>query len=399
MIKNKAFKFRLVPNSTQEVLIQKTFGCCRFVFNKMLGDKISAYQNDKINLNVNPSMYKSEFEFLKEVDSLALCQEWNHLNSAYNNFFRGIKKHQVIGFPKFKSKKHSKKSYTTCIASKNALNVRIEDNYIILPKIGKVKFKKSREVVGKVKSATVSQSASGKYFVSILTEYEFEEPKIKLNLDNSLGLDYSSHDFFVDSQSNKANYPRFFRIYEEKLAKEQRKLSRMKYDSNNYRKQRIKVAKVHEKISNSRLDFLHKLSTDLANTYDIICVEDINLRGMSQLLTLGKSTMDNGFGMFRTFLSYKLEDRGKLFVKINKWDPTTIVCSSCGCYHKDIVNNLSVREWVCPDCNTKHDRDINAAKNIRALGLQKVVDKYPGLGQPIEPVDTENVSSLEQEGV
>jgi len=292
------------------------------------------------------------------------------LNAAYSNFFRGLKKKQNIGFPKFKSKKFSKRSYTTNIANKDSTSIRLEDDhFLVLPKLGRVRFRKSRDVVGKIKSATIFQNAVGKYFVSILVEYEWEKPNYQINLENSIGLDYSSPDFYVDNFGNSPEKIKFFREYEDQLAKEQRKLANMKLNSNNYQKQRKKVAKVYEKIANSRLDFCHKLSTQLANQYDIVCVEDINLRAMSQCLTLGKATMDNVFGMFRSFLQYKLEDRGKEFVKIDKWTPTSTVCSVCGTYHKDIVSNLSVREWTCPDCGTIHNRDINAAENIRLAGI------------------------------
>lgn len=182
-------------------------------------------------------------------------------------------------------------------------------------------------------------------------------------------MDYSSHDFYVDSNGDKANYPKYFRLYQDKLAKEQRKLSLMNKNSNNYQKQKLKVAKIHEKIANCRFDFLHKLSTKLANKYDIICVEYINLKSIEQCLKLGKSTADNSFGKFREMLKYKLEDKGKKLIKIGKFEPSTIICSYCGAYHKDIVNSLSVREWTCPDCGTHHDRDVNAAKNILKIGL------------------------------
>ncbi len=291
-----------------------------------------------------------------------------HLQAAYGNFFRNPK----VGFPKFKSKKFDKKSYTTS----NVNNViRINNNHQIhLSKLGWVKFVEHRQIPKdyKIKSATLSQTSSGKYYISILTEYEFVKTNVILDKNNSLGLDYSSHDFYVDSQGNRANYPKFYRIYQEQLSKEQRKLSHMKLGSNNYQKQKIKIAKIHEKISNCRNDFCHKLSYELANTYDYIFVEDINLQNIAQCLKLGKSTNDNGFGMFRTYLTYKMNDRSKHLVKIGKFDPTTVVCSECGAYHKDIVNSLSVREWTCPDCGTHHDRDINAAKNIKHIGLSLI---------------------------
>lgn len=194
----------------------------------------------------------------------------------------------------------------------------------------------------------------------------------ELDKNKSIGLDYSSHDFYVDSEGNRANYPKYFRMYQDKLAIEQRKLSKMNLRSNNYEKQKLRVARIHEKIFNCRLDFIHKLSTELANKYDIICVEDINLQGIAQCLKLGKSTLDNSFSKFRELLKYKLEGRGKKIIKIDKFEPTSIVCSVCGAYHKDMVNSLSIREWTCPDCGTHHDRDTNAARNILKIGLNQL---------------------------
>ena len=221
----------------------------------------------------------------------------------------------------------------------------------------------------KIKSATIEGKPSGKYYISFCVEYESQIPDIELDRNKAIGLDYSSYDFYVDSEGNRANYPKFYRNNQKKLARAQRRLCRKKQDSNNYNKQRIKVARVHEKIANSRNDFLHKTSANLANSYDYICVEDINLRSISKCLKLGKSTLDNGFGIFRNYLQYKLEQKGKKLIKIGKFEPSTIICSKCGAYHKDIVNSLSVREWTCPDCGTHHDRDVNAAKNILKIGL------------------------------
>lgn len=364
---NKAFKYRLLPNSAQEDLIQKTFGSCRFIYNRMLEDKIDAYERTGVNITTTPAMYKTEFVWLKDVDSYALCNEQVHLQSAYNNFFRNPLK---VGYPRFKSKKYDKKSYTTSNVNNT---IRINDAHRIhLTKLGWVKFVEHRQIPSDyvIKSATISQSATGKYYISILTEYNVEE-NITSTLDplKAVGLDYSSHDFYVDSAGNRANYPRFFRQYQNRLATEQRKLSHMNRDSSNYNKQRIKIAKIHEKIANSRKDFCHKLSTHLANSYDYVIIEDIDLRSTAQSLNLGKSTNDNGFGTFRTYLSYKLTDRGKRLVKIGKFTPSSTICSVCGAHHKDIVNSLSVRKWTCPDCNTEHDRDINAAKNIKHIGL------------------------------
>lgn len=363
---NKAFKYRLKPSKQQEILIQKTFGCCRFIYNKMLADKIAYYQETKQTLKNSPAQYKSEFEWLKEVDSLALANEQMHLQTAYNNFFKNPK----IGFPKFKSKKFTKKTYTTnCV--NNSIRI-ISQNYIQLPKLGIVKFIEYRRIPEgyTIKSVTISQTASGKYYISILTEYDYEIPNYEINLEKSIGLDYSTPRFYVDSQGRKPEgFEKLYKKSEKILAKEQRKLSKMKFGSNNYLKQKIKVAKIHEKIANQRKDFIEKESTKLAALYDIICVEDLNLQNQAQSLKLGKSTNDNGFGLFRTRLQQKLEIQGKKFIKIDKWTPTSTVCSCCGAYHKDIVNSLSVRSWTCPDCGTSHNRDENAAINILNQGL------------------------------
>ena len=363
----KAFKYRLYPNQLQQEYFSKTFGCVRFIYNKMLNDKIEYYNENKQMLNNTPAQYKDEFPFLKEVDSLALSNAQMNLQAAFKNFFKNKGK---VGFPKFKSKKRDKDSYTTDNQGGN-IYIYEDDKYICLPKIKLVRIKLHRQLPqdSLIKSVTISKTKTNKFYVSILCEYELNIQEKQLNIENSLGLDYSSHDFYVDSEGNRANYPKYFRQLQDSLAKEQRKLSNMKLGSNNYNKQKVKVAKVHEKIKNLRLDFLHKLSIELANCYDYIFVENINLQAISQCLKLGKSTLDNSFGQFRTLLEYKMLERGKIFHKIGRFTPTTIVCSECGSYHKDIVNSLNVREWTCPNCNTKHDRDINAAKNIRKSGI------------------------------
>lgn len=362
---NKAYKFRLYPNTEQQILFAKTFGCVRFIYNKMLGDKIKFYEETKQKLNNTPAQYKKEFEWLKEVDSLALANAQMNLQTAYNNFFRN----KSVGFPKFKSKHRNQNSYTT---NNQGGNIRIEQGkYIKLPKIGLVRIKLHRQIPNNhtIKSCTISQTPSGKYFVSILTEYEFEPPVKELSRDKALGLDYSSPHFYIDSQNVEADMPHFYREAESRLAREQRKLSRMVRGSNNYRKQKRRVAIIHERVSNCRKDWLHKQSHKLADKWDIICVEDINLRGMAGSLKLGKSTNDNGFGMFRTFLEYKLAERGKLLVKIDKWFPSSKMCHVCGMVNSDLT--LADREWECV-CGAHHLRDLNAAINIRNAGLAMV---------------------------
>jgi len=359
---NKAYKFRLYPNKEQEIMFAKTFGCVRFIYNKMLADKIAYYKDTGERLNNTPAQYKKEFEWLKEVDSLALANAQMNLQTAYNNFFRDKK----VGFPKFKSKKRNKNSYTT---NNQKGTVQIIGSKLKLPKVGLVKVKQHRIIPDDqvIKSATITRTPSGKYYVSILVEYEQVIPNVKLSKEKAIGLDYASHSFYVDSQGREADYPKFYRKSQDKLAKEQRKLSHMKYGSNNYQKQRIIVAKVQEHIANQRKDWIHKLSTRLADEYDIVCVEDINMQNMAKSLKLGKSTNDNGFGMFRDILSYKLHDRGKAFVKIDKWFPSSKMCRHCGAINSELT--LSDRVWTC-SCGAVINRDENAAINIMNEGLR-----------------------------
>lgn len=331
----------------------------------MLGDKIKYYEETKQKLNNTPAQYKSEYEWLKEVDSLALANAQMNLQTAYNNFFRSPK----VGFPKFKSKKKCKAAYTT--NNQNGTISIVDGNHIRLPKLKNIKCKIHRQIPETqiIKSATISRNSCNKYYISILVEYEKEDVYIQLDKNKALGLDYSSPSFYVDSQGIEADYPKFYRNAQVKLAKEQRKLSLMKYGSNNYLKQKIIVAKFHEHLANQRKDWIHKLSTELTKQYDYICVEDINLRGMAQTLHLGKSTNDNGFGMFRTILDYKMNDLGKRLIKIDKWFPSSKMCHHCGAINSEL--KLSDRIWEC-SCGKTIDRDWNAAINIRNIGLSMV---------------------------
>lgn len=343
-------------------MLSKTFGCVRFIYNKMLGDKIKYYNQTKKKLNNTPAMYKSKFQQLKEVDSLALANAQLNLQTAYNNFFRSPK----VGFPKFKSKHGNHNSYTT---NNQKGSVRIENGKIKLPKVGFVKIKQHREIPENyvIKSATISKTPTNKYFVSILFEYE-EVIKPK-EVNKTLGLDFSMSELFVDSEGNSANYPKYYRKAQAKLKKEQRKLSKCQKGSNNRNKQRLKVAKLHEKVSNQRKDFLHKQSRKITNFYDLVCIEDLNMQGMSQSLNFGKSVADNGWGMFSAFLLYKLTEQGKKLIKIDKWFPSSKTCSSCGTIKDTLA--LSQRIYHC-DCGFVCDRDVNAAINIKNEGLRIV---------------------------
>src|SRR5574344_748059 len=267
-----AYKFRLYPNKEQREYFAKTFGCVRFIYNRMLSDKIDYYKETKQKLNNTPAQYKKEFEWLKEADSLALANAQMNLQTAYGNFFRRPK----TGFTKFKSKKRNKFTYTT--NNQNG-TVSIIEGKLKLPKVGLVKMKQHRVIPSdqKIKSATISKTPSGKYYVSILVEYEQYIPNIQLDKNKALGLDYASHSFYIDSQNREADYSRFYRIALDKLAKEQRKLSLMKYGSNNYYRQKIIVAKIHEHIANQRKDFIHYKNTTITEIYAHSLLEDIQI--------------------------------------------------------------------------------------------------------------------------
>ena len=368
---NKAYKFRIYPDAEQKVLFAKTFGCTRLVYNYYLDKKIKLYQKDKSRFSYTQcagDMAKlkkeNDYLFLSEVDSIALQQSLRHLDTAFQNFFTRPK----TGFPKFKSRRN-KKSYTTiCINN----NIALQDGFLKLPKIGLVKVKQHRSIPEDyvLKSVTVSQSASGKYYASILFEYENQVPEQPLQ--NFLGLDFSMHELYKDSNGNEPCYPKYYRRAERKLKREQRKLSLMQKGSDNRRKQRIRVAKLHEKIANQRKDFLHKQSRQIANAYDCVCIEDLNMQAMSQSLHFGKSVADNGWGMFTAFLKYKLEELGKKLIKVDQFFASSQLCSCCG-YKNTETKNLSIRAWDCPNCGTHHDRDVNAAINIRNEGMRFVL--------------------------
>ncbi len=368
---NKAYKFRIYPNAEQAVLFAKTFGCVRLVYNHWLDRKIKQYEADKASVTYTTCAKEmaqlkktSEFSFLQEVDSVSLQQSLRHLDTAFQNFFRQPK----TGFPRFKSKKKNKNSYSTvCING----NIDIENGCIKLPKIGFVKLKQHRIIPADytLKAVTISQTPSGKYYASVLFEYENQAQE--KDLQSFLGLDFSMHELYIDSNGNGSEYPRYYRQAEKKLAKEQRKLSLMQKGSNNRNKQRIKVAKLHEKVANQRKDFLHKQSRQITNAYDCVCIEDLDMKAMSQSLNFGKSVSDNGWGMFTSFLKYKLEEQGKKLVKIDKFFASSQICSVCG-YKNEETKKLFVRAWDCPQCATHHNRDVNAAINIRNEGMRLV---------------------------
>lgn len=367
MVVQRAIKYAIDPTDEQKVFFAKTFGCCRFIWNQMLGDEQAFYAATDKHFVPTPAKYKNQFPFLKEVDSLALCNEQIALNKAFTGFFE-----KRSGHPNFKSKKKTKLSYTTNNQFHNGKpTIQLVHNGIRLPKVGVVKANLHRlpKAGWRLKSVTVSQAKSGKYFCSVLFEYEEAVPAPVLPTeDTTLGLDYSSPLFYVDDSRHSPDIVHWFRAEEQKLGKLQRQLSRMQYGSKNYERQKQKFQVLHEHIANRRKDFAHKESRRIANAYDAVCVEDIDLRAISRSLHLGKSTLDNGFGMFRTFLEYKLNEQGKQLIWIDKWFPSTKTCHDCGFVNKDVV--LGVSEWVCPECGVLHPRDENAALNIKKEGLR-----------------------------
>lgn len=362
----KAYKYRLYPNKQQIEQIQKTFGCCRFVYNQTLAYRKELYETKKESIsridcnNWKNKFLKVQYEWLKEIDKFALDNAVINMDSAYQKFF---KEHN--GYPKFKSKRNNKKSYKTNYTNKN-IEVSFEKNKIKLPKLKWVKTKVHREFTGKIKSATISQVPSGKYFVSILVETEHIPMKEN---DNSVGIDLGIKDLLITSDGEKFDNIRTTKKYEDKLAKEQIKLSHKVKGSKNWNKQRIKIARIHEKIHNTRIDNLHKISHQLISENQVIVSEDLAVSNMMKNHNLAKAISDCGWYELTRQLTYKAEWSGRTYIKIGRYVPSSQTCNVCGFVNKD-TKSLSVREWICPVCGTVHDRDINAAINILNEGMK-----------------------------
>lgn len=355
-------------------MFSKTFGCCRKVYNLMLADKIVSYETTKTFGNQTPAMYKTEYPFLKEVDSLALANVQLNLQSAMKNHFDKKRKSRTE-FPKFKSAKHSRKSYTT--NNQKGTVAIIDDRYIRLPKIGNVKAVIHRipDSNWTIKSVTVSQSSDGKYYASVRFSVQNSINTYTPDTNNAIGLDYASSGLYVDSNGDTGSNHKYYQESHKKLARTQRKLSRMKgaqkgeEKSKNYIKQLRKVNKIHTHIANQRLDNLHKKSTEIANQYDVVCVETLNMRSLSNKgFGNGKATLDNGYGMFLSMLEYKLADRNKYLIKVDKWFPSSQICHRCGVLHAE-MKNLRIRTLKC-NCGLEINRDHNAAINILHEGLR-----------------------------
>ena len=373
---HKAYKIRIYPNEVQKVFFAKSFGCTRFIWNRMLADKKDYYRLHKKFLKNTPAQYKKEFEWLREVDSLALANVQMQLQQGFQSFF----KRPDTGFPKFKHK-GKKDSYTT---NNQKGTVAIDGSFIKLPKIGRIKANIHRSINGLIKSVTVSKAPTGKYYVSVLVE-TIATPFLKTQ--SNIGIDLGLTDFIVLSDGTKVANPKFLAKIKDKLARAQKimskrsavakKANRKLSESSNYQKQKRKVANIHEKISNSRKDFLHKQSFNIVKSHDIIVIEDLNVSGMLKNHKLAKAISDSSWSTFTTMLDYKADWYGKQLIKVDRWFPSSKTCSVCGYVLGKDELKLSDRSWNCPSCKSENDRDLNASVNILNEGLRCLTLKEP----------------------
>ena len=363
----RAYKMRIFPTEEQKELIEKTFGCCRWYWNQALHDNIEYYEKHGKGRINTPAKYKKDNVWLKEVDSMALCNTQMQLQSAFTKFF----KESSVGFPKYKSKKRPKNSYTTTISN----GIEVSNEYVKLPKLKRVKMVNHQHKIGKVKTATISKDSCGRFFISLLFDEEIKQLK-KTN--KEIGIDLGLKDFAICSDGTKIPMLKSLRHNLSKLKREQRRLSKMQRGSNNYNRQKLKVAKLHSHIANQRKDYLHKISYKLINENQVICLEDLNVKGLLHNHHLALAISDAGWSMFDNMLSYKAIWYDRTVQKIGRWYPSSQICAECG--YRSGKKPLHIREWICPNCGVIHDRDINAAINIlnegkRIIGASSCPDR------------------------
>lgn len=368
----KGYKYRLYPTEEQKVQLAKTFGSCRFIYNQLLAKKIELYKNESKSIsktdcnNYCNRELKNEYLWLKDVDKFALTNAIYSLDSAYQNFFRRVKQSSSeLGFPKFKSKKDRNYSYKTNFTNNN-IAVDYDNDKVKLPKLKWIKCKLHREFKGKIISATIRKTVSEKYFISF--NVETEHIQLAKN-DNKVGIDLGLKDLVITSTGEKLENVRTTEKYEQQLAKLQRQFAKKQKGSRNWNKHRIKIARLNEKIANERKDHLHKISSQLIRENQFVFSEDLNVKGMAKNHNLAKSIHDASWSELTRQMSYKAKWNGRVYLKINRFYPSSQLCHVCG-YQNTDVKNLNVRFWICPSCNTEHDRDNNASNNILNEGLR-----------------------------
>ncbi len=397
----RRYEYRIYPLPSQVGLFVRTFGCVRFVYNKLLSERIDFYEQTGKSAIGTPAHLKSEFPWLAEVDSLALCNAQIALQSAFSNFFED----ESAGFPRFKSKKNPVKTYTTNCVNNNIEIVRCADAptrkqwKLKLPKVGLVNIVYHRHIPKhwSIKAVTIKMSPSGQFYASVLCDTKEATPPLKhveeISDERIVGLDYSMPELYVSSDGETPGNRRFFRTDEKKIAREKRKASKCKKGSNNRKKIQRRVARMEQRVADRRKNFIHQESRRIANSFDIVCVEDIDMKNMSKALNFGKSVCDNGWGMFRNVLAYKLAEKGGRLVKVDRYYPSSKLCSVCG--HKKDSLELSERIFVCKHCDAEMDRDVNAAINIRQEGV-RIALLYPD-GMPEKKKRTKKISENKPE--